>query len=126
MAAVTWLLQSGSLWEVLTQSDSNGQKSLESHHPRILFLVQLVLSAFPCFKEQKGSIYSIYMRKGKKITKKLVKKVQMDAGSEEGTGWEGCSERSKTYHKVFKEFVFSKQHCAAVVECSFSASLTEW
>lgn len=38
---------------------------------------------------------------------------------------EGCSEWNKTYHKVFKE-IFFKANCAAVVERSPRASLTEW
>lgn len=73
MAAVTWLLRSGSLWELLTQSDSNGQKCLESRHSRNSSSCTCFIS-IPSFKEQRGSIYkyiyrtiyiNIYMRKGK-------------------------------------------------------------
>lgn len=60
-AAVTLLLQSGSLWELLTQSDSNGQTSLESHHPRNSSSCTTCFISIPGFKEQKGSIYSIYI-----------------------------------------------------------------
>lgn len=122
------MLRSGSLWELLTQSDSNGQKSLDSHYPRNSSSCTTCFISIPSFKEQKGSIYSIYMRKGKN-DKKLVKKVQLDAGNEEGTGWGGLFRTEQNISQSVSSFLFVfylKQHCAAVVERSFSASLTEW
>lgn len=64
IVAVTWLLQSGSILELFIHSDSNGQKSLESQHQRIL-LVLPVLWAFPVLKNKRVlcTIYSIYEKK---------------------------------------------------------------
>lgn len=72
------------------------------NHIIILLLVLLVLSAFP---EQKGSIYSIYMRNGKH-DRKLVKKVQLDAGSEEGTSWGGLFRTEQNISQNVKDFFF--------------------
>lgn len=82
-------------------------KSLWNHIiQEILLLVLLVLSAFPVLKN-KGVLYIvyIYMRKGKN-DKKLVKKCNWTRAVRRVRVGEGCSERSKTYHKVFKEFGF--------------------
>lgn len=97
-ALLPWLLWSGNLWERLTQSDSNGLKSLESHHRRNQrnSSCTTCFISIPTFKEQNISIcmyiciYCIYIhiRKGKN-NKKLVEKVQLDVGREEARGWRG-------------------------------------
>lgn len=103
----TWLLQSGSQWELLTHSDNNGQKSLESQHPRIFSSCTTCFISIPSFKEQEGSIYSIYiyMRKGKHDKKLKCNWTQAMSRVQVG---ESCSKRSKTYHKVLKDFFFFK------------------
>lgn len=65
------------------------------------------------------------------MTKKLVKKAQLDTGSEEGRGWGGLFRTKQNISQSVKRDFFlkkkkKKQHCAAVFQHSFSASLTEW
>lgn len=73
----------GIFWHKVTAMD----KSLWNRIV-ILLLVLLVLSAFPVLKN-KRVLYIVYIWQMENMTKKLVKKVQLDTGSEKGTRWGG-------------------------------------